>query len=154
LQNFLGAFSYDRWPYGYGIGTTALGTQYVTRFFGVRPLGVGVESGFGALVVEMGIGGLILWLVMAGSIVVSAWKIVLRLRGSPWFPIGFVIFWYSVFLMILQMIGGIQTYEDFIMNAYFWLLLGVLFRLPKINVATEAAAMEHGLAKPSQRWTV
>ena len=22
--NFLGAFNYDRWPYGYGIGTTAL----------------------------------------------------------------------------------------------------------------------------------
>src|SRR5882762_1675613 len=53
VANFLGAFSYDRWPYGYGIGTTSLGTQYVARIFHAKPLGVGVESGFGALVVEM-----------------------------------------------------------------------------------------------------
>src|SRR5229473_2558429 len=29
LRNFLAAFGYERWPYGYGIGTTSLGTQYV-----------------------------------------------------------------------------------------------------------------------------
>jgi len=27
IENFLGAFDYSRWPYGYGIGTTALGAQ-------------------------------------------------------------------------------------------------------------------------------
>ena len=32
LANFVGAFSYDRWPYGYGIRTTALGGRYVARF--------------------------------------------------------------------------------------------------------------------------
>src|SRR6267378_5952415 len=69
LQNFLGAFTYERWPYGYGIGTTALGIQYVARIIGVKPLGAGVESGFGCLIVEMGIGGLLLWLVMATAIV-------------------------------------------------------------------------------------
>ena len=58
VQNFLGAFSYDRWPYGYGIGTSGLGGQYVARIFKVTPVGVGVESGFGTLVVEMGIAGL------------------------------------------------------------------------------------------------
>src|SRR5258706_281841 len=57
VANFLGAFSYDRWPYGYGIGTTSLGTQYVARIFHAKPLGVGVENGFGALVLVMGIGG-------------------------------------------------------------------------------------------------
>src|SRR5439155_594989 len=65
LRNFLGAFGYDRWPYGYGIGTTSLGTQYVARIFGAKPPVTGVESGFGTLVVEMGIGGLILWFVMS-----------------------------------------------------------------------------------------
>src|SRR5438128_3679279 len=130
LKNFLGAFSYDRWPYGYGIGTTALGTQYVSRIFGVKPLGVGVESGFGAIVIEMGIGGLILWLIMTVAILLSAWKIVKQLRGSPWFPVGFVIFLYAGFIFIPQMVGGIQSYEDFVLNAYLWLLLGVLFRLP------------------------
>src|SRR5712664_5033726 len=37
LRNFLGAFGYERWPYGYGIGTTSLGTQYVARIFGAKP---------------------------------------------------------------------------------------------------------------------
>jgi len=62
--------------YGYGLGTTSLGTQYVARIFHAKPLGVGVESGFGALVVEMGIGGLILWLVMSFAILFSAWGVV------------------------------------------------------------------------------
>ena len=59
LRNFLGAFNYDRWPYGYGIGTSSLGVQYVAKIFHGMPMGVGVESGFGAPVVEMGIGGLV-----------------------------------------------------------------------------------------------
>src|SRR5690349_8904113 len=32
VRNFLGAFG-ERWPYGYGIGTAALGTQYVAKYF-------------------------------------------------------------------------------------------------------------------------
>src|SRR5882672_4754335 len=137
LQNFLGAFNYERWPYGYGIGTTALGTQYVARIFGVKPPAGGVESGFGVLIVEMGIGGLLLWLVMAIAVIVSAWKIVRKLRGSPWFPVGFVIFWYAFLMLFPLMAGGIQAYEDFVLNAYLWLLLGILFRLPHIKLSTE-----------------
>jgi len=152
LQNFLGAFSYDRWPYGYGIGTTALGTQYVARIIGVKPLGVGVESGFGAVVLEMGIGGLVLWLIMSIAIVIGAWRIVLRLRGSPWFPIGFIIFWYAALMFFPFMIGGIQAYEDFVMNAYLWLLLGVLFRLPHLKAAVEVAHVEQVLASQRPRW--
>src|SRR5205807_3218993 len=86
VQNFLAAFNYERWPYGYGIGTTSLGTQYVARIFGAQRLGVGVESGYGALVVEMGIGGLLLWIVMSLAILISAWKVIRTLKGSPLFP--------------------------------------------------------------------
>src|SRR5215472_8336546 len=55
LRNFLAAFGYERWPYGYGIGTTSLGTQYIAKVFHAKPPVVGVESGFGCLVVETGI---------------------------------------------------------------------------------------------------
>src|SRR6266446_2247370 len=72
LRNFLGAFGYERWPYGYGIGTTSLGTQYVARFFGSKPPVIGVESGFGTLVLEMGIGGLLHWFLMSFATLVSA----------------------------------------------------------------------------------
>jgi len=151
VQNFLTAFSYDRWPYGYGIGTTSLGTQYVTRIFGAKPLGVGVESGFGALVVEMGIGGLVLWIVMSLAISISAWKVVKSLKGSPLFPVGFIIFWYALFLLFPATFGGIMAYEDFLLNAYLWLLLGILFRLPHLETATEVAGAEHTLALRQQR---
>jgi hypothetical protein len=139
VQNFLVAFQYDRWPYGYGIGTAALGGQYVARFFKAQPPVVGVESGYGTLVVEMGIGGLILWITMSFAILFSAWKVVKKLKGSPWFPLGFVIFWYAFFLLLPATFGGIQAYEDFLLNAYFWLLLGVLFRLPNIALSAQFA---------------
>jgi hypothetical protein len=151
VRNFLGAFNYDRWPYGYGIGTASLGTQYVARLLNAKPIGVGVESGYGTLVVEMGIGGLVLWVVMSLAITVSAWKVVKKLKGSPWFPLGFVIFWYALFLLFPQTFGGMQPYEDFLLNAYFWLLLGMLFRLPTIALSPQFAANAPA-AQPRRRW--
>jgi hypothetical protein len=139
LRNFLGAFDYDRWPYGFGIGTSSLGVQYVARIFHGAPMGVGVESGFGALVVEMGIGGLILWLVMSIAILVSAWKVVKKLKGSPWFPIGFPIFFYALVLLLPMTFTSMVAYEDFVINAYFWTLLGILFRLPTLPLSAQFA---------------
>jgi hypothetical protein len=151
IQNFLGAFSGDRWPYGYGIGTASLGTQYVARFFKAKLLGFNVESGFGTLVIEMGVLGLILWLVMSGAIVFSAWKVVKKLKGSPWFPLAFTIFWYAAVLLFALTFAGMQAYQDFLLNAYLWLLLGVLFRLPSLGVAALEAPVE--LPAPTgRRW--
>jgi hypothetical protein len=139
LNNFLMAFNYERWPYGYGIGTSSLGVQYIANIFHVPPLGVGVEGGFGALVVEMGIGGLIFWFIMSFAVLISAWRIVKKLRGSPWFPIAFAIFWYAFLLLLPITFGSIVAYEDFVMNAYLWLLLGILFRLPHIQLSSQFA---------------
>ncbi|MGC1090686.1 MAG: hypothetical protein WA894_19790 [Candidatus Acidiferrum sp.] len=140
VENFLKAFEYDRWPYGYGIGTTSLGGQYVARIFNVKPPVVGVESGFGAIVIEMGIGGLLLWFVMSGAILFAAWNVVKKLKGSPWFPLGFVFFWYAFVLFYPSTFAGIQPYEDFLLNAYLWLQLGLLFRLPTIALSAEFGA--------------
>jgi hypothetical protein len=135
VQNFLNAFNYERWPYGYGIGTASLGVQYVARIMHAQPMWLGVESGYGTLVVELGIVGLILWLVMSFAIVICGWRVVRRLRGTVLFPIGFVIFWYSVLLLFFYTYAGIQPYEDFILNALFWLSIGILFRLTKLPVS-------------------
>jgi hypothetical protein len=151
VANFVGAFDYERWPYGYGIGTTSLGGQYVARIFNVKPPVMGVESGYGTLVVEMGIGGLILWLIMSVAILFSAWKVVKKLKGSPWFPLGFVIFWYAFFLLFPATFGGIAAYEDFLLNAYFWLLLGLLFRLPTLALSAQYAA-NAPVTEPARRW--
>jgi hypothetical protein len=140
VKNFVAAFDNERWMYGNGIGTTGLGTQYVSRIFGARPPAGGVESGYGTLVVEMGIMGLVFWLTMSVAVVFSAWKAAQRLKGSPLFPMAFVIFWYSFYLLFPSTFGGMAAYEDFLFNAYLWILLGVLFRLPSIVLLPQFAA--------------
>lgn len=136
IRNFLLAFDYPRWPYGYGIGTSSLGVQYVARIMHAVPMRIGVESGYGQLILELGIAGLFLWITLAITISISAWNAAKTLRGSPWFPIAFAIFWYTFLLAVPISYYGFITYQDFIMNAYFWLLLGILFRLKVITNTT------------------
>jgi hypothetical protein len=152
LANFLAAFDYPRWPYGYGIGTTSNGVQYVYRFFHVRPPVSPVESGFGAIVLEMGIVGLALWIIMSVSILLSAWKVVRSLKGSPWFPLAFMIFWYALILLLPMTFVAMTPYQDFIMNAYLWLLLGILFRLPKLALSAQQQPHSADLI-PSNPWS-
>jgi hypothetical protein len=148
LQNFLFAFDYPRWPYGYGIGTASLGVQYVSRIMQVPAMGIGVESGYGTLIVEMGIGGLALWLIMSASVLFAAWKVVRKLKGSPWFPLGFMIFWYAFLLLVPLTYYGMQPYQDFVLNAFLWLQLGILFRLPSIALSAQFEANAHS-AQPA-----
>jgi hypothetical protein len=149
-QNFLAAFGTDRWLYGYGIGTLSLGGQYVSRIFHVLPPSEGVESGFGGIVLEMGIGGLILWIIMGAAVVIAAYRVIRKLKGSPWFPIGFVIFWYAALLFFPFTFVGLQAYQDFVMNAYLWLMLGILFRLPDLALSSQFAASAP--VPTSRRW--
>ncbi len=129
LANLKYAFTFPGWPYGYGIGTCSLGTQYVIRIMHATPMHIGVESGFGNLMLELGIVGLVLWIVLGLSIAISAWKIVRELRGTPWFPLAFAIWLYVIFLFFPQMFFGASAYQDFLLNAYLWLQLGILYRL-------------------------
>ena len=150
MRNLLAAFDYPRWPYGYGIGTVSLGGQYVSRIFGVRSSVSPVESGFGCIIIELGIGGLVLWVLMAASVLLAAWRVVKKLKGSPWFPIAFMIFWYAFLLFFPLTYQGLQAYQDFVLNAYLWLLLGLLFRLPKLALDAQFAA---ATATPAAVWT-
>jgi hypothetical protein len=54
-------------------------------------------------------------------------------------------------LLFLATFGGIQSYEDFLLNAYLWLLLGLLFRLPTIALSAQFAANAPA-AQPVRRW--
>ncbi len=140
LKNFLAAFDTPNWMYGYGIGTASLGIQYVARILHAPPTGVQVESGYGQLIIELGIVGLLLWIVLGAALSISAWKVVKHLRGSPWFPIAFAIFW-LVFLMFFPIgYGSMSFYQDFLVNAYFWILIGVLYRLPSLALSAQYAA--------------
>ncbi len=139
LQELAHAFDFPAWPYGYGTGTTSLGIQYVMRIMHAAPMRVGVESGFGNFVVELGILGLILWIVLGLSISLSAWKVVTELRGTPWFPLAFSIFLFACLLFFPMTYTSFSAYQDFVINSNFWLLMGILYRLQTFPKATQIA---------------
>jgi len=122
----------------YGIGAISLGGQYVSRFFNVRPVVGSVESGFGCIVVEMGIGGLILWMVMSITVLFHAWKVVIGLKGSPWFPLRL-----HDFLVRRSVTHSYDIFRDdaisgFHMNAYMWLLAWGALSLAKVGLSASS----------------
>jgi O-antigen ligase len=117
---------------GHGTGMSSLGMQYVARFLNQPLPAYNVESGYGAILVEMGVFGLILWFVWVSVLLWQGWKIVLKLRETVYFPLGFAIWWYAVVDLVLLMYFGMQFYQNFVNNAYLWLLTGVLYRLPQL----------------------
>jgi hypothetical protein len=139
LKNFLAAFDTPRWFYGYGTGTASLGVQYVSRILHAPATGVAVENGYGQLVVEMGVVGLLFWITLGASISLSAWKIVKQLRGSPSFPVAFVVFWFVFLLFFPIGYTTLSFYQDFLVNAYFWILVGILYRLPTLTLSAQCA---------------
>jgi hypothetical protein len=132
VQNLMGAFQEGDWLTGHGTGMSSLGMQYVSHFLNLPAPLYGVESGFGALIVEMGIFGLLLWFFWVSVLLWYGWKVVRRLRETVYFPLGFAIWWYGVVTLLLLMYFGIQFYQNFVNNAYLWLLTGVLYRLPML----------------------
>jgi hypothetical protein len=126
------AFDDENWFLGHGIGTASLGIGYVALVLGKPLPGIGVESGFGALLLELGFLGPILWVILALSIVYHLWRVVRRLTDTPLYPLGFSIFWYAALLLLPFTYGSLTSYQNYVMNAYLWLLIGVLFRLPDL----------------------
>jgi hypothetical protein len=62
-----------------------------------------------------------------------------------------MIFWYAGLLLLPITFAGIQAYEDFVLNAFLWLSLGILFRLPSISVSAEFAALQQNV-QLQHRW--
>jgi len=136
IHNLMDAFNQQNWVVGNGIGTIALGGQYVAKLVGVRPLNIGVEEGYGQLILEMGIVAPFLWIMWTAALLYYSWKVVRRLRGTRFAPIAFAITWYAFFLLYALTYAGMAGYEDYTCNIYLWLLVGILFRLPDLLATT------------------
>jgi hypothetical protein len=132
LNNLMTALRHPRWLYGDGTGTASLGMQYVAKFLGQAPIGFWVENGWGTLILEMGILGPILWLTWTCSLLYFSWKTVRQLRETIYFPVALSIFWFAFVLLVPFSYNGMAPYQNYVMNAYLWLLIGVLFRLPHL----------------------
>jgi hypothetical protein len=147
INNLLSVFDGRNWIFGNGTGTASLGTQYVSKLLGQRVPQLGVEEGYGSLIVEMGIIAPFLWLLWTGVLVYQSWKVVSRLRGTRFFPIAFAILWYAFLLLFPFTYAGLAPYQNYVDNAYLWLLLGVLFRLPNLLLTTPTAPSRHAVGR-------
>jgi hypothetical protein len=136
VRNFLDSFSRPNWVLGNGIGTASLGVQYVAKFTGQQLPQLWVEEGYGVLIVEMGIVAPVLWILWTGALLYHSWHVVRRLRQTRFFPFAFAIFWFAFLLLYPMTFGGLSAYQNYTNNIYFWLLLGMLFRLPEIQAST------------------
>jgi hypothetical protein len=139
-NEFIGAFSRPNWTFGNGTGAFSLSAQYVSKLRGERFPVDPVESGYGNLMLEMGVLGVALWLGWTLSTVVACWRVVERLRQTVYFPVGMVIFWFVFILLIPFSYNGMTAFQNYIYNAYLWLLLGILFRLPSLVGQPDIAA--------------
>ena len=132
IGNLRFVFEHDRWPYGYGTGMASLGLQYAARLLGQAPPQIWVESGWGVLILEMGILAPLLWFMWSITLLYYGWRIVRQLRQTVYFPVGLSILWYEFLLLFPFTHMGIAPYQNYVMNAYFWFLTGILFRLPHL----------------------
>jgi hypothetical protein len=133
---------------GRGLGTASLGNQYVTRFLHAPPPGFIVENGYGQLLLEIGIPGFLLWQVFAFSVFLSCWSVLKRLRNTSLYSLGLGIVWYVFLVMFPLTYVGLSTYQNYLVTAFLWLLIGVLFRLPSLvprTAGSMAAAPQAGL---------
>ncbi len=151
IQNLLAAFSEPHWLMGNGVGTASLGVQYVSALLGGSPPPINVENGFGTLLVEMGILGPFLWILWASALVVSCWRVVRRLKGTRLLPVGFAICWLAFLVLFPFTYGGMPAYQNYVLNAYLWLLIGILFKLPSLLNASPIPANPTRLSLRSQR---
>lgn len=140
LDNFESIFSQPNWQIGNGIGVASLGSQYVEKLIGVPTLRIGTESGYGVLVLEFGVIGPIVWTAWTIAVLIAAWRVVRKLKQTALFPIGFAIFWYAFMLLGPFTFYGMGAYQNYLTNAYLWLTLGMLFRLPGLLSEQQAAA--------------
>jgi hypothetical protein len=133
LDEFEKVLEYNGWQWGYGTGTASIGVQYVTSLLKAPPPPASpVENGFGDLIIEWGILGPILWALMAITLLIAGWKVTRRLASTPLYPLSLAILWYVFWVLLPFMWSGPQTYQNYVVNAYLWLLVGILFRLPAL----------------------
>ena len=140
LENLATAFDDPNWLLGNGIGTASLGLQYVAKLLHSSYRGKWTESGWGELILEFGILGPILWVFWSTALLYCCWKIARRLRQTAFFPIAFAIIWFAFLMLFPMTFGGTSAYQNYVTNAFFWLLVGILFRLPEIAAQPEETA--------------
>ncbi|MFH1314609.1 MAG: hypothetical protein ABIJ00_15485 [Candidatus Eisenbacteria bacterium] len=114
----------------HGTGSASQGQQYL----GIeKPHDwVPVEGGYAAIAWEHGIIGVVLVLWWAVFLLRAQYRVVRRLRDTRLHGLGVGIFLWSMAFLFPLTFMGMQVFQDFIPNAYFWFWSGVIFKLPDL----------------------
>lgn len=140
VDNLMYAFQQPNWLWGNGTGTASNGVQYISSRLGVPRPNIGVENGWGAMMLEMSILAPVLWVFFMISFLLQGYKVLKMLKKTYFFPIALSILYFSFILLGPMMFGGVAAWHNFINNAYFFVLAGILFRLPSILPRQNAQA--------------
>lgn len=129
--------SLGQWT-GLGTGHESLGKQYL--FGGVENSPAGlytVEGGYASLAVEWGIVGLILWLGWSLTWVLAQWR---RLRAAVdprQAAAGTMLLVWVAVILFPAFVTGLQSFQNYTTNVYFWLLSGIVLGMPRRERADE-----------------
>jgi hypothetical protein len=134
--------------FGRGTGTESLGKQYLSGDPDVTYGLYTVEGGYASLAVEWGIVGVSLWLAWSISWVARQWRAVNAARGHRSAAAGFVLLGWMLFFLFFGFVGGLQGFQNYVANAYFWLLSGLMFALPLAARDFGAVSSEFDAASP------
>ena len=105
----------------------------------------------GAILLEFGIVGLFLCIVWIVAVTKTCWSVARMLKGTEWFPPGFVIFLYANLLLVPMLYTSLSVCQNYVVNAYLWLLIGILFRLPQLALDGESPRLAEALVDGRRR---
>jgi hypothetical protein len=116
--------------FGQGTGTESLGKQYLTgdpnQLAGLYQ----VEGGYASIAVELGAVGVALWLAWSIGWTVRQWRSIKAGRGHRPAAAAFVLFCWMLSFLFYWFVIGFAGFQNYVANAYFWLLSGVMFAVP------------------------
>jgi hypothetical protein len=131
---------------GQGTGSESLGKQYLYGDSEGAPAGsYQVEGGYASIAVEWGAVGLALWTLWTLAWLYRQWRCIRAAPSGKLRAMGLVLWGWMIFFLIIGFFGGLQGYQNYIPNAYFWLLSGVIFGLPQLAASAEEKLPQGGL---------
>jgi hypothetical protein len=143
-QNTLVGLDLGGWL-GQGTGEGTLGKQYLYGGSEASPEGLyAVEGGYATVAQEWGGIGLLLWSIWTVAWIARLRRAVSLSRPDDLAAAGLVMLSWIVLFLVVLFFSGFQVFQNYLSNAYFWLLSGVLFALP--DAAGHSKAESRGSA--------